>query len=241
MQISTKIVSGLWSWDPGFDKAIPLQYIANMNIQRTNLNILVLLTILWVPSSVIAETPSPVEIPQGWQRIGPFGGTVVDVEFAPANPDIIYCLLHNDAFPIYRSEDKGITWTPIPFPYDIFYSEDIAVSPIDPDILLFSTADSLSRTCDGGDTWTMVQSSNPGFITFDPSDGNVVYVAGGRAGLARSEDGGITWTKVSDNSLFKVTVDPFDSNHLLGNEAYGLLESHDSGHTWGVFDFVDID
>ena len=62
------------------------------------------------PSARADDPPaSPVEVPQGWQRLGPYGGKVVDVAYAPSDPNIVYALLDNRAVPVYKSTDNKKT------------------------------------------------------------------------------------------------------------------------------------
>jgi photosystem II stability/assembly factor-like uncharacterized protein len=108
----------------------------------------------------------------------------------------------------------------------------------------------LFKSLDGGDHWTLVNSSFDlnwiaGYAV-DPNDLNRIYVGcfqapqlGGGGGY-RSTDGGQTWTKILDKAdVWKITPDPEAPKRLYacvqGGGSYegeGLFLSEDEGSTW---------
>ncbi len=87
----------------------------------------------------------------------------------------------------------------------------MAVSPTDPDTLLYGTDTSgIWKSTDGGASWRLSCEGLKTFgtvgLAFDPDDGNIAYVAGclhtfpstvnEQVGVYRSRDGGATWEMV---------------------------------------------
>ncbi len=95
------------------------------------------------------------------------------------------------------------------------------------------------RSCDGGETWTRINSVNPRPMYFskirvDPNDEQFVYVLG--VSLYRSKDGGATFTgdgaRGAHPDHHALWIDPHDGRHMiLGNDG-GLYASYDRGETW---------
>ena len=187
-----------------------------------------------------ADAPSPVEAPQGWQRLGPYGGKVLEVVYAPSDPNVIYALLNNKAVPVYKSTDNGKTWNFLPFPFDLITPKSLAVSPVNSSIVLFSDLSSSFRSSNGGIDWTRF---DKGFnqLKFSKANPNKVY---GTSGLLRkSMDSGLTWELVTDRHIYRFALDPFNENRILATtkgtriEDRGLFESVDDGETWNLLEF----
>jgi photosystem II stability/assembly factor-like uncharacterized protein len=116
---------------------------------------------------------------------------------------------------LYRSTDRGQTWTNIPIPVNGFNAgiKDfrLAISPADPQRIyayygtLFSGETRLRVSTDGGATWQVrslskVDSGQFGFCTYlfaDPANANTLYL--GSRDLYKSTDGGQTWTNLTNN------------------------------------------
>ncbi len=87
-------------------------------------------------------------IPEGYTGKAMFGST-------PAGPDILYCSVANalQGIGLYRSDNRGLSWTLVN-PFDVpkyqgWYSHALAVSPTDPDYLLYGGID-MHRSSNGG-------------------------------------------------------------------------------------------
>ena len=188
-----------------------------------------------------ADAPSPVEAPQGWQRLGPYGGKVLEVVYAPSDPNVIYALLENDTVPVYKSTDNGKTWNFLQIPFDVRWPESLAVSPVNSSIVLFSDMSSIFRSENGGIDWTRFDKGYINPLKFSRANPNKVYGTSGL--LHRSMDSGLTWELVTDRQIYRFALDPFNENRILATtkgtriEDRGLFESVDDGETWNLLEF----
>ena len=201
--------------------------------------VIVMVTFMGPRVASADSPPSPVEVPAGWQRLGPFGGKVIDVAYAPSDPNIVYALLENKTVPVYKSTDNGKTWTVMPVPYHIFLPQSIAVSPVNPDLVLFSDGTTLFRSCDGGLTWEEQVDMYADIIRFSPANPNKVYCNTG-GDLYRSTDAGEHWEMITDQGMWRFTVDPFQETYIYATnigEHYGFFFSPDDGQSWELRGF----
>lgn len=136
-------------------------------------------------------------------------------------------------------------WQPIgPLGGDV---EAIAISPINPDLVLVGTAPTvgagnLYRSVDGGATWIQVISGVNVYSIVYAGDGTAY--AGTMAGVRKSTDDGVTWSTPNLNiganrQTFGVTVAPSNSSIVWaavasanGLQTKNLLRSTDAGATW---------
>lgn len=130
----------------------------------------------------------------------------------------------------------------------------LGISPSDPTILLASTfplegkvsIPKLFRSTSGGTSWTQVTGlPNRAVmdISFDPTNGQIVYVTLSGFGLNshvyKSLDAGNTWKNI-DNGLPDVptnciTINPKRSNEIYVGNDLGVYFSSNSGSTWEKF------
>jgi photosystem II stability/assembly factor-like uncharacterized protein len=138
---------------------------------------------------------------------------VYEIAVAPSDPDRIYMAVHGA---IYRSSDRGRSFVKTGLPPVTFdanspfrhYGPFIAVSPRDPDLVLFgSPNDGLWRTTDGGRAWTRIDTApggrgpglgnrapRPGVVLWFSPRGDELWAMSAGAGVSRSLDGGRTFT-----------------------------------------------
>ncbi|MCA9738379.1 MAG: hypothetical protein KC645_12210 [Gemmatimonadetes bacterium] len=130
---------------------------------------------------------------------------------------------------IYRSEDRGATWTHMgdwnPRP---MYASQILVDPSDDQRIYM--VNTYSWSDDGGKTFTVPDQSLHGddrLVWVDPTDSNHVMKADD-GGLGLSWDRGVTWLYISDlpvSQFYRVTYDLNDPYRV-----YGGLQDNGS---WG--------
>ena len=171
---------------------------------------------------VPALTPQPIDASllktMHWRSIGPFrGGRVTAVAGVATQPLVYYMGATGGG--VWKTEDAGITWTPISDRYFKTGSVGaIAVAGSDPNVVYvgmgeaclranISHGDGVYKSTDAGKTWTHVglaDTQQIGRVRVHPSDPNLVYVAAvghpygpnAERGVFRSKDGGKSWQKI---------------------------------------------
>jgi photosystem II stability/assembly factor-like uncharacterized protein len=169
-----------------------------------------------------------------FRNIGPTldTGRIADVEIDPKNPSIWYIA---SAFGgVWKTENRGVTFTPIFDNYGSFTTCCVVVDPKDSNIVWLGTGENASqrsahfgdgvyKSLDAGKTWKRMglpASEHIGKIVIDPRNSNVVWVAaqgplfseGGERGLYKTTDGGQTWKESlivsKDTGISDVVFDP---------------------------------
>ncbi len=129
-------------------------------------------------------------------------------------------------------------------------AEDVAVSPVDPAIVLAglapngSSGGTLFRSVDGGASWTEVAAlSGTSVFSIAFTSTGAVYI-GTEDGVWKSTDGGATWAQLDLNiglndTVKVVSIDPANESVVyagvdsaLGNQDKNVLKSTDGGATW---------
>jgi PKD repeat protein/photosystem II stability/assembly factor-like uncharacterized protein len=125
---------------------------------------------------------------------------VYSVDRCTSNPLIMYCGTESGG--VYKSIDKGQNWFYVTKGLTVEGVSAVGVDPSNPDIALFSSANEIFKTTDGGDTWTVT--GNAAFqalnisvwqFSFNPIDPSIVHAAT-NTGLYRSTDNGSNWTQI---------------------------------------------
>jgi len=175
---------------------------------------------------------------------------------APGKPDHIY-LGTGEGFGnidrvrgsgIFKSTDRGKTWTWLTATEGFGDINRIAVSPDNAGIAVAAANSGIYRTTDGGQTWTKV-SSRPFIedLKASPGNFNVQYAGQNALGVLKSTDGGITWNVSSQglniNGRVEIAVSPVNNSIVyVSAEGNGsgtgsdLYRSADSGVTWKLVD-----
>jgi len=167
---------------------------------------------------------------------------------------------------VWRSRDYGINWAQLTRPQpaqgaspvsslDVPVVHDVAVSPVDPRLVLAATGNDnrnpsrtgIYRSTDGGATWTQVHQFTCGTqvqpatqVIFAPDDPTTLYATGGCA-IAISTNSGAAWTDVTLPGAtawarpMHVAVSPLLPGDVRRAFACGngnLWYSPDSGQHW---------
>jgi uncharacterized protein (TIGR03437 family) len=168
------------------------------------------------------------------------------LEFDATNPAIIYVLAegetHRPLVGIWRSQDRGATWTrisePETFPDGSFLRE-LLVAPTNGAVLYVNVVkDGISsayQSVNGGDTWTVIGGVGVGAVS--PSDENTVYSGASPGAVLRSTDGGKTFTQVGQVNpavgfLSGIAVSPDNANLVLVSGQTGIFRSTNAGATF---------
>lgn len=161
--------------------------------------------------------------------IGPsvMGGRIADIAIHPSDLSTWYVAVGSGN--LWKTSNRGITWTPI-FDNEVTYSiGTVAIDPNDPHVIWVGTGENVSgrhvgwgngiyKSTDAGKTWKnmgLTQSEHIGKILIDPRNSNVILVAaegplwssGGERGLYKSTDGGNSWRLVLQIDQFTGVTD----------------------------------
>src|ERR671913_126031 len=169
-----------------------------------------------------------------FRSVGPglTSGRISDIAIDPKNPSIWYVAA--SAGNLWKTENRGNTWTPIFETYASSSLGAVVVDPKDSNVVWLGTGennnqrsvsfgDGVYKSTDAGKTWKRVGLENSEHIqniVIDPRNSSVVYVtaigplwsSGGDRGLYRTTDGGQTWKAVlsisPDTGVTDVVMDP---------------------------------
>jgi|TARA_Y100000310_G_scaffold120953_2_gene119709 photosystem II stability/assembly factor-like uncharacterized protein len=184
---------------------------------------------------------------------------VVDIEFAPDNPNVIYAATwRTERKPwtiisggknggIYKSTDGGDTWQKKSrgLPKGLIGKIDLAVSPDDPSRLyaLVEAPDGeggLYRSNNRGNSFQLVSTrseiiNRPFYyinITVNPKNADIIFSSANR--FMRSDDGGKSWSRLStphgDNH--DIWIHPQDTALWVQSNDGGVNVTFNSGKTW---------
>ena len=197
-----------------------------------------------------------------WQRVFRVSNTcgAVDLEFHPANPEMIYASMwETERKPwtiksggeqggLWRSQDGGDSWQQLGggLPTGVVGKSDLAVSFVEPDrlwVLIEAEAKpGLYRSDDRGETFTFVSNQRglldrPFYycnIDCDPTDAQHLFV--NATGYHESTDGGKTWRRRStphgDNH--ETWIHPEHPNVMVQCNDGGANVTTDGGKTWST-------
>jgi photosystem II stability/assembly factor-like uncharacterized protein len=169
-----------------------------------------------------------------FRSVGPglTSGRISDIEVDPKNPNVWYAAAASGN--LWKTENRGNTWTPIFDDYGSYSLGAVVVDPKDSNIVWLGTGennnqrsvafgDGIYKSTDAGKTWKRMGLENSEHIQnilIDPRNSNVVYVSaigplwssGGDRGLYKTTDGGQTWKAVltvsPDTGVTDVVMDP---------------------------------
>ena len=191
-----------------------------------------------VPCLAAAQTPFDS---LRFRPIGPaaLGGRIHDVEGVPRDPFTFYVATASGG--LWKTTNKGTTWTPIFDDQKVATFGDVAVFAANPAILYVGTGEQNNRqstswgngvykSTDAGTTWThlgLELTRHIGRVVIHPTNPDIVYVAaqgglwnpGSDRGVYKTANGGRTWDKVlyvdTLTGATDLVMSPADPNTLV--------------------------
>lgn len=198
----------------------------------------------------LAKSTSGLQAMNQWRLIGPknVGGRINAIAVHPTDGQTLWVGAASGG--VWKSTNRGSTWTPIMDFENAIWIGSLAVDPTNADVIYAGTGDphpsngdsypgaGIMKTTDGGATWKPMGLTNVGAISaiiIDPRNPNNV-VAGGadnNAGTYRSVDAGATWVRTSPQSVSNMVMNPRNPDQLwIGTWSDGVMRSSDQGVTW---------
>jgi photosystem II stability/assembly factor-like uncharacterized protein len=149
---------------------------------------------------------------------------------------------------VYRSMDKGESWTRTSSGLSAMPIAALAVDPTD-SLHLFTNGrqGELVTSTNGGTTWITIPLTPTLYleirsIVFAPSASEVLYFSTFGDGVFRSADGGVTWNQAATGlpldgdsyfGIIDIAVDPTNSEHVLAAVDTGLIyRTTNGGMEW---------
>jgi photosystem II stability/assembly factor-like uncharacterized protein len=170
---------------------------------------------------------APAAWPASWRSIGPDGGAVYALAFAPSDAHVAYAGTPGGVF---RSSDGGSSWTAVNNGLGSLTVLSVAVDPRDPGVAYAGTYGGLYKTTSGGASWrqlplgTFPSITGVQNLTIDPAHPRILYAsiadASDRFGLFRSADGGAHWTERDaglPGGVFTLGLDPDHAGTLYAS------------------------
>ena len=192
-----------------------------------------------------------------WQDISkglPDNAQVRALAIRPDDPSVVFAGTDKGVF---RSRDRGETWEALNDAGPNHEVWSLVIHPENPDVILAGYDPcSVSRSQDGGDTWTMMDTSKVVYphittympptgkrvigMSFDPSNTQDIYAAIEVGGLLASRDGGETWVSIIDGpylknntlDLHKVQVSAAAPGTVHIATQTAMFRSRDKGERW---------
>ncbi len=202
----------------------------------------------------------------GARRIDLATGTVVRIDAgvsqepdasiaSSAGPWTVFTTWRFEQPAIYRTQNRGVTWNRVPPPPSVGYIGTLLV--LADGTILVGSDSRISRTSDGGQTWTTtslppLHPSNASYVDVILRTGSGTLLAGTstsnliseRGDVFRSEDDGQTWVQTTSQSYFGPVAALLEGDGgtlfaghktaFVHGAGGALMRSDDDGRTWAV-------
>jgi photosystem II stability/assembly factor-like uncharacterized protein len=171
-----------------------------------------------------------------WTSLAAVPPFVRSVVVDPTTPSTLYVASANGQGLLSKSTDGGATFAPANAGLETTQVNDLAVSPLDPDVLVATTlSHGIYRSTDAGASWQPATASNGYEVDFDLA-GNA-WTASSNGRVLRSIDGGATWTQVAD---LATPTRGIAAHPTSGTTAWlaildGIARTTDTGASWTTY------
>jgi photosystem II stability/assembly factor-like uncharacterized protein len=141
---------------------------------------------------------------------------------------------------VFRSDDRGHTWTLLGLPNEAVRALEIADT--NPDVLIAGTRTGVFRSRDEGKDWERISREgdaelrNVDSLAIDPGNADLVY-AGTYHLPWKTQDGGKTWTAVAagmidDSDVMSLRIDASNPARVFLSACSGIYRSENQGEQW---------
>ncbi len=149
---------------------------------------------------------------------------------------------------IFKSINRGLTWSYLPATSAFEDINRLAISPTDPGVVVAATNSGIYRTTDGGINWIQVSAlSDIQDLKVNPVNFSIQYASQNSVGVLKSVDAGVTWALsnagMSPGGRLELAVSPVNTSRIFASAEGGisgtgsdLYMSNDAGLTWSVVD-----
>jgi photosystem II stability/assembly factor-like uncharacterized protein len=195
-----------------------------------------------------------------WKALGPYGGCVMGIAKNPKNPNELYAVASSGVpgqGQVFRSADGGSSWNRTGVNQYMCMAIDIAVNPVNPDIIYVLGHSSFYKSTDKGATFAEYYLEKAHFrrIAVNPKKPSQIYASGSYdtdsgscMAVFKSVDGGAHWTikKLEPGNsdwgdVYGLSVSPLNPNviyacgsyrYLGSGERHKVLKSTNAGDAW---------
>ncbi|MBN8671189.1 MAG: T9SS type A sorting domain-containing protein [Flavipsychrobacter sp.] len=176
-------------------------------------------------------------------------GRINKVAFHPTDTNTLYVGTAGGG--TWKTTDGGVTWSSLGDKFPVMGVSDIAINPLDPNIIFLATGDKeandtysvgLLRSADGGTTWdtTGLKWNVTDFrqitgVLINPIDTSSITVSTS-VGIYKSNDGGKTFTQTIGGGFKQMLYHPSDTSIIYATGfttgTNQVFRSADGGYTW---------
>lgn len=114
------------------------------------------------------------------------------------------------------------------------WAYDLAVDPVDPDIVYVGGIPKLYKTVDGGGTWLVSSLGIEGYVNdieINPQNTDIVF-ASTPNGIYKTADAAMTWQYAGLGDVKAVVIHPWTTDTIYAGTSAGVFSSQDQGNTW---------
>lgn len=141
---------------------------------------------------------------------------------------------------IFKSVDKGVTWTQLESTAndtEFNYINRLIIDPNNENIVIAATLRGIYKTIDGGVTWneTFDDFKSIQHIIYDPNDFNIQYASAQFGGVLKSTDAGNSWEYKFRTTVGRIelAISEHDRKTIFAlDENSKLYITYDSGENW---------